>query len=101
MAAGDILIFVDNGSGGLDEKTWYQTTVNLAAAGWSASEQTETISGMTATSDVMVFPPSARADYLTYGAAQISATATGTDSITFTCTDTPTEDIDNVIVMWR
>ena len=80
---------------------WNETTVNLASAGWSASAQTETISGLTASSDVLVFPPVDRTAYLAYGAAQISATATGTNTITFTCTTTPVADINNVIVLWR
>lgn len=80
---------------------WNETTINLSSAGWSASAQTETISGLTASSDVMVFPPVDRTAFLAYGAAQISATYVGTDSITFTCTTTPGADINNVIVLWR
>ena len=83
------------------QAAYNEITVNLGSAGWAASEQSETISGLTATSDIMVFPPVARAAYLAYGAAQISATAVGTDSITFTCTTDPTGDIDNVIVLWK
>jgi hypothetical protein len=102
MAAGDIKVLRENVGGSYDEIVlWNETTVNLTAAGWSTSTQSETISGLTASSDVMVFPPVARAGFLAYGAAQISATAIGTDSITFTCTDTPTTDIENIIVLWR
>jgi len=102
MAQGDIKVLREDGSGNFDEIIlWKEATVNLASAGWSTSTQSETITGLTATSDVMVFPPVARAAFLAYGAAQISATAIDTDSITFTCTDTPDEDIDNVIVLWR
>lgn len=91
--------YVDDNAGGGSGYT--ETTINLASAGWSASTQSETISGLTASSDVVVFPPQNRTDFINYGAAQISATAVGTNSLTFTCTDTPTEDIDNVIVWWK
>ena len=102
MAQGDIKVLRENGSGTFDEIVlWNETTVNLASAGWSANVQSEAITGLTESSEVMVFPPVARAAFLAYGAAQISATAVNTDSITFTCTDTPAGDIDNVIVLWR
>ena len=102
MATGDIKVLRENAEGTYDEIVlWNEAVVNLASAGWSDSEQVETISGLTATSEVMIFPPVARAAFLAYGAAQISATAVNTDSITFTCTDTPAGDIDNVIVLWR
>lgn len=83
------------------EPAWTETLVTLASAGWAASAQSETVTGLTASSEVMVFPPSDRTVFLAYGAAQISATAIGTDSITFTCTTDPTIDISNVIVRWR
>ena len=109
MAEGDIKGVKEEAGGTYQEVTlnsefedkWNETTVNLASAGWSTSTQSETITGLTASSDVRVYPPVARAAFLAYGAAQISATAVGTNSITFTCTDTPLTDIDNVIVLWR
>lgn len=102
MAVGDIKVLQENAEGTYDEIVlWNEATVNLASAGWSASAQSETITGLTASSDIMVFPPVDRTAYLAYGAAQISATAVGTNSITFTCTTDPAGDINNVIVLWR
>lgn len=109
MAAGDIKGQKENVGATFDEvnlvdefeAAYNSTTVTLASAGWSAYTQSETISGLTATSDVMVFPPVARAGFLAYGVAQISATSVTTDSITFTCTTEPEVDIENIIVLWR
>ncbi len=109
MATGDIYGLKENSEGTRDEVNlkdefggkWNETTVNLASADWSSNTQSETITGLTASSDVMVFPPVDRTAFLAYGAAQISATAVGTNSITFTCTDVPTTNINNVIVLWR
>ena len=84
------------------ENFWTETTINLTVVGWEAdSTQTVELVGLTAISDVKVYPPVNRPAFLAYGNAQISAISTGVDSITFECTEKPTTDIEGVIVLWR
>lgn len=77
------------------------TNVTLTAAGWSSYAQSVTVTGVTASSDVFVYAPTNRTEFLEYGAAQVSATAIGTNSVTFTCTTVPETDITNVIIVWK
>jgi len=74
------------------------TAITLAAADWSGGSQTITVSGMTTTAVVIVAPaPASQADYT---AAGILCTAQATDSLTFTASTTPTNDLTvNVIAM--
>lgn len=74
------------------------TTATLAVADWSSSTQTVTVSGVTATSVVFVSPaPASASDYASAG---ILCTAQAADSLTFTCTTTPTSAITvNVVCM--
>lgn len=72
------------------------TTATLAVADWSSNTQTVSVNGVTSTSVVFVAPdPSDAADY---AAAGILCTSQGTNSLTFTATTTPTNDIDVNIV---
>lgn len=73
-------------------------TATLAVADWSNKTQTVTVSGVTATNTVFVSPaPASAADYASAG---IICTAQGTDSLTFTCTTTPTSAITaNVVII--
>lgn len=74
------------------------TMPTLAVADWSSNTQTVTVSGVSATNTVFVSPaPASAADY---AAAGIICTAQGTDSLTFTCTTTPTNAITvNVVII--
>lgn len=74
------------------------TMPTLTAANWSANTQTVTVVGVTANNIVFVSPaPASAADYSTAG---IICTAQATDSLTFTCTQTPSVDIVvNVVIM--
>lgn len=74
------------------------TTATLAVADWSSSTQTVTVSGVKADSVVFVSPaPASASDYASAG---ILCTSQGTDSLTFTCTTTPTNAITvNVVCM--
>ena len=78
--------------------TKVNTTATLAVADWSSSTQTVTVSGVTATSVVFVSPaPASASDYASAG---ILCTAQAANSLTFTCTTTPTNAITvNVICM--
>ena len=76
--------------------TKVNSTITLTAAGWSSNTQTVTVNGVTSTSVVLVAPdPSDTADYV---AAGILCTSQTTNSLTFTATTTPTNDIDVNIV---
>ena len=68
------------------------TTATLTVVGWNGGtyQQTVAVIGVTGSNNVGVFPPSARADYLAYGLAQISCIAQGIDTLTFQCTTIPT-----------
>lgn len=78
--------------------TKVNTTATLAVADWSSSTQTVTVSGVTATSVVFVSPaPASASDYASAG---ILCTAQAANSLTFTCTTTPTNAITvNVVCM--
>ena len=73
------------------------TTATLAAASWADSTQTVSVTGVTATNTVFVAPaPASASDYATGG---VLCTTQATDSLTFTCTATPTNDITvNVVI---
>ena len=77
--------------------TKVNSTITLTAAGWSSNSQTVSVTGMTATGVVLVSPdPTDQADYTSAGII-CSAQAAGT--LTFTCSTTPANDIDVVVVM--
>ena len=85
-----------NGTIPTERLTKVNTTVTLTTAGWSGGSQTVTVTGMTATGIALVSPdPSDTADYV---AAGILCTSQATNSLTFTATTTPTNDIDVNIV---
>lgn len=73
-------------------------TVTLAAASWSGSSQTVTATGVTASNTVLIgAAPASASEYNTCG---VLCTAQGADSLTFTCTSTPTNDLTvNVIIL--
>jgi hypothetical protein len=77
--------------------TKVNTTVTLAAAGWSNGSQTVTVTGMTATGVVLVSPDPT--DQSAYTSAGIICTAQAADSLTFTCSTTPTADLSVNVVM--
>ena len=66
--------------------------ITIAVADWNGGTTcTKTVSGLTATSVVWVAPDNAsQSDYLTAG---VYASAQTTDTITFTCTTTPTSSL--------
>jgi hypothetical protein len=84
-------------AGGGDSAVKVNTTVTLAAADWSDNAQTVSVTGITADGVVFVSPdPTDQADYTSAG-IYCSAQAAGT--LTFTCSTTPANDIDVVVVM--
>lgn len=73
------------------------TTITLTAAGWSSNTQTVTVTGITTTGVVLVSPDPT--DQSAYTSAGIICTTQAADSLTFTTTNTPSSDIDVVVVM--
>lgn len=72
-------------------------TITLPASGWSNNQQTVTATGVTA--DNAVTPSPAPVSWEAAGAAGVRCTAQGADSLTFTCSETPTEDLTyNVLI---
>jgi hypothetical protein len=78
---------------------WHSTiTVTLTSAWWSSNSQTVSATGVTASNTVIVSPAPANID--DYATNKIYCSAQGSNSLTFSCTDTPTGDIDvNVVIM--
>ena len=69
-------------------------SVTLAAANWSNSSQTVTVTGVSATeTDQLIQPVPASASRSAYQAAGVQATAQAADSLTFSCTETPSSDL--------
>jgi hypothetical protein len=66
--------------------------ITLLASGWSASSQTLTVSGVTATDDLTPYPK-LKADQDKWADAELFCSAHTTNSVTFTCATTPTSDI--------
>ena len=77
--------------------TKVNSTITLTAADWSSNTQTVTVTGMTATGVVLVSPDPT--DQSAYTSAGIICTTQAADSLTFTCSTTPSADIDVVVVM--
>ena len=73
-------------------------TVSLTVANWSNNSQTVSVTGVTASNNVIVSPAPASID--NYVAGGIKCTAQASNSLTFTCTTTPSAAISvNVLVM--
>lgn len=73
-------------------------TVTLTAAGWSSNTQSVTATWVTASNTVIVSPEPA--SFSDYTSAVIYCSAQGSNSLTFTCTNTPTSDITvNVVIL--
>ena len=73
-------------------------TVTLTTAWWSASTQTVTATWVTASNTVICSPaPSSISDYTSNW---VYCSAQSTDSLTFTCDSTPSNDITvNVVII--
>ena len=69
-------------------------TITLPASGWSNNQQTVAATGVTADNAVTPSPAPA-----SWEAAGVRCTAQGADSLTFACSETPTEDLTyNVLI---
>lgn len=96
-ANGNFEIMSANGTIPTARLTKVNTTLTLSANGWSSNTQTISVAGITTTGVVLVSPiPTDQADYTSAG---IYCSAQSAGSLTFTCSTTPANDIDVVVVM--
>lgn len=75
------------------------TTATLTVAGWSSSQQTITVSGVTSSNLVEVSP--APASWEVASVAGIYCSAQGSNSLTFKCNSVPTAAITINVVIWN
>ena len=67
-------------------------SVNLPASGWSSNQQTVAVSGVTASTEIVVVSYSP-GSYQAYTEAGVRATAQGAGSLTFACDEAPSTDL--------
>lgn len=78
--------------------TKYLTSETLSSGSWSSKTQTITVTGVTSSNTVIVC--AAPASMSAYQAAGVYCSAQGTNSLTFTCTTTPTSNLTvNIMVV--
>lgn len=74
--------------------TLYGYTVSLTAAGWDATEKTQTVTAAHVTADNLVQVSPAEASFEAWQSAQIRCTAQAAGTLTFICGgDVPTEAV--------
>lgn len=71
----------------VDSGDFKSTIASLTVAGWSSNSQTVTVSGVTASNTVIVSP--APASYSEYSVCGVYCSAQSANSLTFTCSETP------------
>ena len=75
-------------------------TVTLTTSGWSSNTQTVTVNGVLADeTKQLIQPMPAIASQIAYMSAGIYCSGQAANSLTFTCSETPTEDIPLYIVI--
>ena len=81
-----------------DSDTIASTTATLSTSSWSNNTQTVTVTGVTASNNVIISPaPASMEDYT---AAGIRCTAQAASSLTFECDTVPTDAVTvNVLVL--
>lgn len=76
------------------------TTITLTTSGWSSNTQTVTVNGVLADeTKQLIQPMPAIASQIAYMSAGIYCSGQAANSLTFTCSETPTEDITLYIVI--
>lgn len=73
-------------------------TVTLTAASWSDNTQTVSVTGVTATNNVVV-SPSDRDSTTAWADGEVLCSGQGDGTLTFTCAETPTSDINVSVVI--
>ena len=75
-------------------------TITLTTSGWSSNTQTVTVNGVLADeTKQLIQPMPAIASQIAYMSAGIYCSGQAANSLTFTCSETPTEDIALYIVI--
>ena len=78
----------------VDSKRPKYASVTLTAAGWSNNQQTVTVNGVSATETAQLIQPMpAVASQQAYMAAGIYCSGQAANSLTFTCSTVPTQNI--------
>lgn len=73
------------------------TLVTIAVADWSNQTCTKSVSGVTASNNIVVAP--APASHIAYGEAQIRATAQGSGTVTFACETVPSDAVTIIVLI--
>ena len=81
------------------EKARLERTATLQASAWVSNAQTIPVSGVTVSSLVVV--SAAPASHVAYGEAGVYCSVQAEGSLTFSCSDVPTEDLSVNVVIWR
>lgn len=70
----------------------------LTVSGWSSNYQTVAVSGVTASSNIIV--TAAPASYIAYAEAGVRCTGQGSGALSFACEETPTQNLTvNVLIL--
>ena len=88
----NIARLVDFSPGHCDQNDFTVVSVNLPASGWSSNQQTVAVSGVTASTEIVVVSYSP-GSYQAYTEAGVRATAQGAGSLTFACDEAPRADL--------
>lgn len=98
IAPGDIPSAVSDLTNDTGFVTATPVQVSLPTNGWSSNSQTVNVTGVTTASNVIVAPAPASAE--TYGDCGVLCSAKGSGTLTFTCTETPSEALTvNVLII--
>lgn len=91
QTASQVATAVQNGVAGKQDD-FTVVSVNLPASGWSSNQQTVAVSGVTASTEIVVVSYSP-GSYQAYTEAGVRATAQGAGSLTFACDEAPSVDL--------
>lgn len=97
--AGDSVVIAENALKVAEEKvTAVGKVVNLPASGWAENSQTVAVEGVTAEQLIIVVAdPSS---FSPYAECQVRCSGQAKDSLTFSCNETPTDDlIANILIL--
>lgn len=84
--------------GYVDNQKAVSTTATLSVSGWNSKTQTVSVTGVTASNNILV--TAAPASFVAWSEAVVYCSAQGDNSLTFTCEEAPTvELIANILIM--
>lgn len=98
--AGQVLTKTEDGTEWADALLPKSIQITLSTSGWSSNTQTVTVSGVSADETAQLIQPvPAIASQSAYYAAGILCTGQAANSLTFTCTETPEENLTVYVVI--